>query len=57
MEGMAYEMSGDPRSPHYLDQAKLLAEQRMKTERFTEQQVLRHAVRSYRPGEEVAQNE
>ena len=50
-------VSGDPRSPHYFDQAKLLAEQRMKTERFTEQQVLRHTVRSYRPGEEVTQNE
>jgi hypothetical protein len=46
-----YGVSGDPRSTHYFDQAKLLAEQRMKTERFTEQQVLRHAVRSYRPGE------
>ena len=45
--------SGDPRSPHYFDQAKLLSEQRMKTERFTEQQVLRHAVRSYRPGEDL----
>jgi acyl-homoserine lactone acylase PvdQ len=46
-------VSGDPRSPHYFDQANLLAEQRLKTERFTEAQVLRHAVRSYRPGEEV----
>lgn len=46
-------VSGDPRSTHYADQSKLLAEQRLKTERFTEQQVLLHAVRSYRPGEEV----
>lgn len=49
-------VSGDPRSPHYFDQAKLLAEHRLKTERFTEQQVLRHAVRSYRPGEEVTRS-
>jgi len=43
--------SGDPRSPHYFDQAKLLSERRLKSERFTEQQVTRHAVRSYHPGE------
>jgi len=44
-------VSGDLRSPHYFDQAKLLSEQRLKPERFTEQQVTRHAVRSYRPGD------
>jgi penicillin amidase len=43
--------SGDERSPHYFDQAKLLSERRLKPERFTEQQVMRHAVRSYHPGE------
>ena len=43
--------SGDPRSPHYLDQAALLAERRLKPERFTEQQLQRHAVRTYRPGD------
>jgi len=43
--------SGDPQSPHYLDQAKLLSEQRLKPERFTEQQVIKHAVRSYHPGQ------
>jgi acyl-homoserine-lactone acylase len=43
--------SGDPRSPHYFDQATLLSERRLKPEQFTEQQVTRHAVRSYRPGE------
>ncbi|HYO25759.1 MAG TPA: penicillin acylase family protein [Lacipirellulaceae bacterium] len=42
--------SGDPLSPHYFDQAALLSERRMKPERFTEQQVMRHAVRSYHPG-------
>ncbi len=44
-------VSGDRRSPHYFDQAALLSQQRLKPERFTEQQVTRHAVRSYRPGE------
>lgn len=43
--------SGDPHAPHYFDQAQLLSEQRMKPERFTQQQVARHAVRTYRPGE------
>jgi acyl-homoserine-lactone acylase len=41
--------SGDALSPHYFDQAKLLSERRMKPEWFTEQQVVQHAVRSYRP--------
>jgi acyl-homoserine lactone acylase PvdQ len=45
--------SGDPRSPHYFDQATLLSERRLKPERFTEQEVARHAVRSYRPGEKA----
>jgi acyl-homoserine-lactone acylase len=44
-------VSGDPDSPHYFDQAKLLSDERLKPERFTEQQVLRAAVRSYRPGQ------
>jgi acyl-homoserine-lactone acylase len=43
--------SGDPLSPHYSDQARLLSERRLKPEQFTEQQVMRHAVRSYHPGE------
>ncbi len=44
-------VSGDPDSPHYFNQSTLLSEQRLKPERFTEQQVTRHAVRSYRPGD------
>ena len=44
-------VSGNPSSPHYFDQAPLLSEQRLKPELFTEQQVERHAVQSYRPGE------
>jgi penicillin amidase len=43
-------VSGDRDSPHYFDQAKLLSEQRLKPEHFTEQQVARHAARSYHPG-------
>jgi acyl-homoserine lactone acylase PvdQ len=43
-------VSGDPDSPHYFDQAKLLSEQRLKPEHFTEQQVARNAARSYHPG-------
>ena len=49
--------SGDPLSSHYFDQAQLLSERRMKPERFTEQQVIRHAVRSYRPGAESTEVE
>jgi acyl-homoserine lactone acylase PvdQ len=43
-------VSGDPDSPHYFDQAKLLSVQRLKPEHFTEQQVARSAARSYHPG-------
>ncbi len=43
--------SGDPASPHFFDQAQLLAQKRLKPELFTEQQVLQGAVRSYRPSE------
>jgi acyl-homoserine-lactone acylase len=45
--------SGDPRSPHYLDQAPLVSTRRFKPERFTEQSVAEHAVRSYHPGDEA----
>lgn len=44
-------VSGNPASPHYFDQAALLSERRLKPEHFTEQQVTRHAVRSYHPGD------
>jgi acyl-homoserine lactone acylase PvdQ len=46
-----YGASGNPHSAHYFDQAPLLSEQRLKAEHFTEQQVLKSAVRSYQPGE------
>jgi penicillin amidase len=44
-------VSGSSRSPHFTDQAALISEGRMKPEHFTEQQVKRSAVRSYRPGD------
>jgi penicillin amidase len=43
-------VSGDPDSPHYFDQAKLLSQQQLKPEHFTEQQVAHNAARSYHPG-------
>ena len=43
--------NGNPDSPHYFDQASLLAEKRLKPELFTRKQVLAGAVKSYRPGE------
>ncbi|MEQ8839187.1 MAG: penicillin acylase family protein, partial [Lacipirellulaceae bacterium] len=43
--------SGKASSQHFFDQAKLLAEQRMKPERFTPAEVKKYAVRSYHPGE------
>ena len=43
--------SGNPASPHYFDQARLLQEQRLKPELFTEAEVLEGAVRRYHPGE------
>lgn len=43
--------SGAPKSPHFFDQARLLQEQRLKPELFTEKEVLDGAVRSYHPGE------
>ena len=43
--------SGEPDSPHYFDQAPLLAEKRLKPELFTRQQVQAGAVESYHPGE------
>jgi len=43
--------SGDSKSPHYFDQAKLLVEQQLKPELFTKSQVLQGATKSYHPGE------
>jgi acyl-homoserine lactone acylase PvdQ len=43
--------SGDPKSPHYFDQAELLSRNKFKRELFTKQEVLQNKVRSYHPGE------
>lgn len=45
--------SGDPASPHYFDQAQLLADQQLKPELFRKSQVVQNAVESYHPGERV----
>jgi acyl-homoserine-lactone acylase len=43
--------SGDPRSPHFFDQAPLFARGEMRPAWFTREEVLANAERSYRPGE------
>jgi acyl-homoserine-lactone acylase len=43
--------SGDPRSPHFFDQAPLFARGQMRPAWFTPEEVLANAERSYRPGE------
>lgn len=43
--------SGDPKSPHYFDQAKLLSEQKLKPELFYWDDVYAGAKRVYHPGE------
>lgn len=43
--------SGDRASSHYVDQARLLSERRMKPAYFTEAEVLSHAIRSDHPGQ------
>jgi acyl-homoserine lactone acylase PvdQ len=34
--------SGDPHSPHYSDQARLMSEKRLKSTYFNDQELLRH---------------
>ena len=41
--------SGDPRSPHFNDQARRYADGNLREVYFTPEQVRRHAVRTYRP--------
>jgi acyl-homoserine lactone acylase PvdQ len=43
--------SGDPKSPHFFDQAKLLSEKRFKPGLFEWDEIKAQAERSYRPGE------
>ena len=44
--------SGDPDSPHFFDQARLMSARQLKPELFTTQEVLTSAMQSYHPGEE-----
>jgi acyl-homoserine-lactone acylase len=43
--------SGDPRSPHFFDQAHLFAKGEMRPVWFTREEILANSERSYRPGE------
>ena len=43
--------SGDPKSPHYFDQAQLLSERKLKPELFDWPDVLAGAKQVYHPGE------
>jgi len=49
-----YGSSGDPDSPHFFDQAKLMSRREMKRQLFYWDDVRREAKSVYRPGEEVA---
>ncbi|MEE2989356.1 MAG: penicillin acylase family protein [Planctomycetota bacterium] len=44
--------SGDPRSKHFVDQARLFSESRLKPAWFYPEDVRAHAVRAYHPGRE-----
>jgi len=44
--------SGDPRSPHFFDQATMYAEGKFKDVLFYREDVMKHVQRSYHPGEE-----
>lgn len=46
--------SGDPKSPHFFDQAQLLSQQRLKPELFYWDEVRAAARRVYHPGDEAA---
>jgi acyl-homoserine lactone acylase PvdQ len=48
---VSFGASGDPASPHYFDQAKLISEQRLKKEIFAWPEVIATATRKYHPGE------
>ena len=48
---LQYGESGDPKSPHYFDQAKLFSEGKLKPAWFYRDEVEAHTVRKYHPGE------
>jgi acyl-homoserine-lactone acylase len=49
---LAYGNSNRPESPYYYDQAELFADNKMKPVAFTEEDIQRDLVRSYKPGTE-----
>ncbi len=51
MSILAYGQNADPTSPHYADQAEMFARGQFKPVRFTESDISKHTVRSYRPGD------
>ena len=50
---LQYGESGDPKSPHYFDQAKLYSETKFKTAWFYKDEVDSHTVTKYHPGRKV----
>ena len=48
---LAYGQSPDSTSPHHADQAAMFAKGEMKPVRFTEEDIVKHAIRTYRPGD------
>ncbi len=46
-----YGQSGDPKSPHYFDQAQLLSQRKLKGDLFDWNDVVAGAQRVYHPGE------
>ncbi len=49
---LQYGESGDPKSPHYFDQARLYSEAKFKTAWFYKDEVEAHTVTKYHPGDE-----
>jgi acyl-homoserine-lactone acylase len=43
--------SGDPSSPHFFDQAEMYTKGKFKDVLFYKEDVMKHVVRKYRPGE------
>lgn len=48
---LQFGQSGDPESPYFFDQAKLVSERRFKPQHFYWEDVLKNAKRSYHPGQ------
>lgn len=49
---LTFGQSADPASPHYFDQAPMYVEGKMKEAWYYKEDVTRHAVKTYHPGEE-----